>query len=158
MLRFLRGTLDMGLVYGEGHPMEGWVDADFAGDKATRKSTTGFVFTLNGAAISWRSRMQRLVATSTAAAEYIAAAEDIKDSLWLRRLVRALGEYAGPVTLNEDNQACIDMATNAEMSSRTKHVNVCYHLIRDCVEKQQAVVRYVPSAEQLADGLTKALV
>lgn len=80
--------------------MEGWVDSDFAGDKATRKSTTGFVFTLNGAALSWRSRMQRLVATSTTAAEYIAEAEVVKDSLWLRRLVGDLGEYAGPVTLN----------------------------------------------------------
>eukprot|EP00170_Pyropia_yezoensis_P003780 contig_15832_g3791 len=110
VLRYLQGTRDMGIVYVKGARMEGWVDSDFAGDKITRKSTTGFVFTLHGGAISWRSRMQRLVATSTAAAEYVAAAEAVKDSLWLRRVVGDLGEDAGPVDLKEDNQACIAMA------------------------------------------------
>lgn len=156
-LRYLQGTRGMGIVYGKVAPMEGWVDSDFAGDKDTRKSTTGFVFTLHGGAISWRSRMQRLVATSTAAAEYVAAAEAVKDSLWLRRVMGDLGEYAGPVTLKEDNQACIAMATNEGMSSRTKHIDVCYHLIRDCVAQQQVVVEYVPSEQQLADGFTKPL-
>lgn len=157
VLRYLQGTRNMGIVYGKGAAMEGWVDADFAGDKVNRKSTTGFVFTLHGGAISWRSRMQRLVATSTATAEYVAAAKAVKDSLWLRRVVGDLGEEAGPVTLKEDNQACIAMATNEGMSSRTKHIEVCYHFIRDCVEQQQVVLEYVPSEQQLADGFTKAL-
>nr|BAG74297.1 polyprotein [Neopyropia yezoensis] len=157
VLRYLRGTRNMGITYGKEANLEGWVDSDFAGDTQSRKSTTGFVVTLHGGAISWRSRMQRLVATSTAIAEYVAAAEAVKDSLWLRRLAGDLGEYAGPVTLKEDNQACIAMANNEGMSPRTKHVDVCYHLIRDCVATQQVVVVYVPTGEQLADGFTKPL-
>lgn len=147
----------MGIIYDRDEQMEGWVDSDFAGDKMTRMSTTGFTFILHGGAISWRSRLQRLVATSTAAAEYVAAAEGVKNSLWLRGLLGDLGEYAGPVTLHEINQACLAMATNEGMSPRTKHVDVCHHFIRDCVEKQQVVLAYVPTAEQLADGFTKAL-
>lgn len=157
VLRYLQGTRDMGIKYGKEAMLEGWVDSDFAGDTESRKSTTGFVFTLHGGAISWRSRMQRLVATSTATAEYVAAAEATKDSLWLRRLAGDLGEYAGPVTLKEDNQACISMATNEGMSSRTKHVDVCYHFIRDCVAQKQVAIVYVRSEEQLADGFTKPL-
>lgn len=157
VLRYLQGTREMGIKYGSAAALEGWVDSDFAGDTDTRKSTTGFVFNLHGGAVSWRSRMQRLVATSTATAEYVAAAEGVKDSLWLRRVVGSLGEYAGPVTLKEDNEACIAMATNEGMCSRTKHVDVCYHLIRDCVAQQQVIVEYVPSEEQLADEFTKPL-
>lgn len=97
------------------------------------------------------------MATSTAGAEYVAAAEAVKDSLWLRRLLGDLGQYAGPATLSEDNTACIAMLTNEEMSPRTKHVDVCYQLIRDSVERQQVVLEYVPTEEQRADGLTKAL-
>ncbi|KAK1860561.1 hypothetical protein I4F81_003149 [Pyropia yezoensis] len=147
----------MGIVYDRDEQMEGWLGSDFAGDKMTPMSTFGFTFILHGGAISWRSRQQRLVATPTAAAKYVAAAEGFKDRLWLRRLLNDLGEYAGPVTLHEDNQVCIAMATNEGMSPRTKHVDVCYHLIRDCVEKQQVVLAHVPTAEQLADGFTKAL-
>lgn len=157
VLRYLKGAGDMGIVYGKGARMEGWVDSEFAGDRDTRNSTTGFLFTLHGRSISWRSRMQRLVATLTAAAEYVAAAQAVKDSLWLRRVVADLGEDAGPVDLKEDNQSCIAMATNEGMTFRTKHIEVCYHLVRDCVKRQQVVMVYVPSAQQLADGFTQAL-
>lgn len=111
-LRYLKGFHDMGLTYGDANDLEGWADADFAGDRESRKSTTGFVFTLHGGAVSWRSRLQRLVTTLTATAEYVTAAEATKDSLWLRRIVGSLGEEAGPVVLHEDNQACIVMARN----------------------------------------------
>lgn len=157
VLRYLNGTRNMGIVYNGGQDLEAWVDSDYAGEQTTRKSTTGFVFMLHGGAVAWRSRLQRLVATSTATAEYVAAAEAAKESLWLRRVVGSLDEQARPVALHEDNQACIAMATNAGASDRTKHLDVCYHFLRDCAEQGQVVLRYVPSKEQIADGLTKAL-
>lgn len=157
VLGLLQAIREMGIKYGGAAALEGRVDSDSAGDTGTRKSSTGFVFTRHGGAISWRSRTQRLVATSSATEKYVAAAEGVKDSLWLRRVVGSLREYAGPVILKEYNQACIANATNDGNSSRTKHVDVCYHLFRDCAAQQQVVVEYVPSEEQLADGFTKPL-
>lgn len=87
----------------------------------------------------------------------MAAAEATKVSMWLRRVVGSIGEDGGPVTLHEDNQACIAMASNASSSERTKHVDICYHFVRDCVGRGQVELVYVPTDKQLADGLTKAL-
>lgn len=157
VVRYLAGTRNMGLVYGPAQTLAGWVDSDFAGDVESRKSTTGFLFTLHGGAISWRSRLQRLVTGSTAEAEYVAASEAVKDSIWLRRLAGDLGEDASAVTLGEDNQACIAMASNPASSTRTKHVDVCYHLVRDYVERGEVKLRYVPTGDMPADGLTKPL-
>lgn len=134
-----------------------WVDSDFAGDLETRKSTTGYVFTLHGGAASWRSRLQRLEETSTTTAEYIAAAEGVKDSLWLRRILGAIREDARPVALYDDNQSCIAMADRVASSALTKHVDVCNHLVRDCVTRKQVILEYIASEEQVADGLTKPL-
>ena len=85
VVSYLLGTKEMGLVYeGTGQQtLEGYVDSDFAGDMDTRKSTTGFVFILNGGAISWGSKKQQSVATSTVEAEYIAASHAIKEGVWL---------------------------------------------------------------------------
>lgn len=157
LLRYLSGSNGMGLVFGGVDPLNGWVDSDFAGDLATRKSTTGFLFIMNGGAISWRSRLQRLVTSSTADAEFLAAAEAVKESLWLRGLAGGLGEDEGPVTLGVDNQTCIDLASNAASTSRTKHVDICDHVVRDCVARGEVFLEYVPTGERPADGLTKAL-
>lgn len=102
-------------------------------------------------------RSARTSASNSRLWRNVAAAEAVKDSLWLQRLLRDLGQHAGPVTLYEDNTACIAMAPNEGMSPRTKHVDRCHHLVRDCVERQQVVLEYVPAEEQRADGLTKAL-
>lgn len=155
--QYLKGTENMSIKYGGAQPLGGWVDSDFSGDLETGKSTTGYVFTLHGGVVLWRSRQQRLVATSTTTAEYIAAAEGVKESLWLRRVVGDMGEDAGPVTLREDNQACIAMAGHVACSSLTKHVEFCYHFLRDIVARGQAVLEKIASAEQLADGFTKPL-
>eukprot|EP00170_Pyropia_yezoensis_P000190 contig_1288_g191 len=124
MVRYLKGTRTMGLVYGQPCELAGWVDADFAGDTETRKCTTGFLFTLHGGAISWRSRLQNIVLNSTAEAEYVAASDAVKESLWLRKVVDTVGEDSGPVVFGEDNQACITMAGQPSSSSNTKHVDV----------------------------------
>jgi len=157
VLRYLQGTKSMGLAYGPAQRLTGWVDSDFAGHTKTRKSTTGFLFTLHGGAISWRSRLQSIVTASTAEAEYVAASEAVKDSLWLRRVADALGENGGPVTIGEDNQACLAMAANPMSSCKTKHVDIRYHLVRDYVRRGEVALEYVPTEDMAADGFTKAL-
>lgn len=157
VLRYLKGTATMGLRYAKGGGLEGWVDADWAGDPADRKSTTGFVFKIHGGPLAWRSRLQSLVTTSTADAEFVAASEAAKESAWLRRVVWLMGEGDKVVTLKEDNQACVAMATGKVLTGRSKHVDVRKHMVRDYVKRGEVVLEYVPTEEQLADGFTKPL-
>ena len=84
ILRYLKGTSHHCLCFGNNEIMlEGFADADMAGDVNTRKSTTGYVYTFAGAAVSWVSKLQKVVALSTTEAEYIAATEACKEMLWM---------------------------------------------------------------------------
>ena len=157
VLRYLRGTTRLGVVYGGSEPLQGFVDADWAGDVDGRRSTTGFVFTLNGGPIAWASKRQSTVATSTAEAEYVAAAMATKEALWLRKLLSALGVDGGAVPMGEDNQACLALVNNPEATGRTKHVDVAYHMVRDYVARGEVTFYFLPSVDMPADGLTKPL-
>ena len=92
ILRYIAGTVNYGITFGKsGLTLEAYCDADYAGDIDTRRSTTGYVYTLCGGAISWSSRLQPTVAASTTEAEYMAAAYATKEGLWLRTLFNHLG-------------------------------------------------------------------
>jgi hypothetical protein len=85
VLRYLRGTSDYYITYSSGHELVcGYVDSDFAGDLDKRRSTSGYVFTLAGGAISWISKLQNIVALSTTEAEYVAASHACKEAVWLK--------------------------------------------------------------------------
>ena len=160
VLRYLQGTRDLGLVYRSGTPtLIGYTDADYAGDTLTRKSRSGFVFLFAGAAISWHSRQQPIVATSTAESEYTAAFTAAQEAAWLRQLFFELHQPAvhGPVTVLVDNQAAIAMATSQSDSARTKHIDVRCHYLRDLVLRQVIQLRYVRSELNAADMFTKPL-
>jgi len=157
VLRYLRGATRLGVAYGADKPLQGYVDADWAGDVDARRSTTGFIFTLNGGPVSWGSKRQSTVATSTAEAEYVAAAMATKETLWLSKLLSTLGVDGGAVPIGEDNQACLALVNNPEAPGRTKRVDVAYHMLRDYVARRNVTFYLLPSAEMPADGLTKAL-
>ena len=95
ILRYLRGTANIGLVYDrvstDSGSVIGYVDSDFASDLDERKSLTGYVFTLSGSVISWKSTLQSTVALSTTKVEYMAATEAVKEAIWLKGLVGDLG-------------------------------------------------------------------
>jgi len=157
VLRVLRGTTRLGVMYGGNEALQGYVDADWAGDLDGRRSTTGFVFTLNGGHISWASNRQSTVATSTADAEYVVAAMATKEALWLRKLLLALGVDDGAVPMGEDNQSCLALVNNPEATGRTKQVDVAYHMVRDYQARGDVAFYFLPSAEMPADGLTNPL-
>lgn len=91
----------------------GYSDADWAGDKEDRKSTSGYIFQIAGGPVSWRSKKQDTVALSTAEAEYVALSSAAQECVWLRRLNSELGNLSeGSTTILEDNQSCIAMARN----------------------------------------------
>lgn len=159
-LKYVKGTKDMVLEFpGEEIDLTGYSDADYAGCSETRKSTSGYVFMVAGGCVSWRSARQRIVAQSTAEAEYVSAAEAAKEMVWLRRLLEEMigeGRIKKPI-LYVDNQSAIKMIENESMHRHAKHIDVRYHFIQRFVRKGEFIVKYIPSAEQLADILTKPL-
>ena len=127
IFRYLRGTPDHGLVFGgrdRDFSLVGFCDSDYAGDRDRRKSTSSYVFTIDGTAISWRVRLQTIVALSTTEEELIATVEAAKEALYLRRLLCDLGFVFEEVEVNCDNQSAIHLAENLAFSSRTKHIEV----------------------------------
>jgi hypothetical protein len=160
--RYLKGTSALRLVFKRGVPngmaLSGYVDADWASDVNDRKSTSGFVFMLGGAAISWGSKKQASVALSSTEAEYIAASHAAKEAVWLRRLLTELGlDLTSPTTIHVDNQSAIAIARNPEFHDRTKHIEVRYHFLRQVVDGGEVELEYVPTGDQIADALTKGL-
>ncbi|WP_176691529.1 Ty1/Copia family ribonuclease HI, partial [Enterobacter cloacae complex sp. GF14B] len=135
----------------------GYTDSDYAGDLDKRRSTSGYVFTLVGGAISWRSRLQDCVTQSTTEAEYVAANEACKEAIWLGRLVADLGINADMPELYCDSQSAIQLAKNPVFHSKTKHIDVKYHFIREVLEDKQIQLLKIHTKDNPADLLTKGL-
>jgi hypothetical protein len=125
-----------------------------------RKAISGYVFILNGAAVSWSSKQQEIVSLSTTEAEYIAITYTAKEAIWFRYFMAELfGSIDFPFLLYNDNQSAISLA-HAELGqfhARTKHIDIRYHLIREQIETGTLQVVYCPTNEMTADILTKAL-
>ena len=164
MLRYLQHTKAMRLRYGGDNSAQrelfGYADTDFAGDSKDRKSTMGYAYLLHGGAITWSSRKQRSVATSTTEAEYMGLCNAAKEAVWLRNLLKSLGheKYAGQSTrIYGDNQGSLKLTANPEMHDRSKHIDVQYHYVRELAEQGVIKVEYMPTADMAADCLTKPL-
>jgi hypothetical protein len=161
ILRYLAsnaGGLAFARLEGEQRPeLVGYADASFAADAATRRSHTGYVFMLGGAAVQWRSKQQSLVTLSTAEAEYVALCSASKDAIGLSGLLAFLGFKQGPITLLEDNAAAIRLAHDPAACKRTKHIDVQFHFVREQVQAGRIGVVAVSTELQHADVLTKAL-
>ena len=150
----------LGLEYNEAgnKHLIGYSDADWGGDLAERKSTSGYVFLLAGGAISWSSKKQSTVALSTTEAEYIAMCHASKEAIWLRQLLADINyKILGPTSIYGDNQGCIALSKNPSDHARTKHMDIKYHFVREKVEQQKIVLSFCPSEDMAADAFTKGL-
>ena len=159
IFRYLKGTVNLALKYeqSDSGALIGFSDADWAGDQDDRRSTTGNIFLLSGGAVSWLSKKQATVALSTAEAEYVALSQAAQEGTWLRRLLSDLGMEATSTVIMEDNQGAIAIAKNPVDHSRTKHIDIRYHYIRECVQNGQIELQYCPTNDMKADILTKPL-
>ena len=137
--------------------MEGYCDSDYAGDLDTRRSTTGFVFTFCGAAISWSSKLQPTVAVSTTEAEYMAAAQAVKEALWLRKLIMEFELQFGTMRIYSDNQGAIKLLKHPVASVKSKHIDVIHHFARERVARKEVQFEYISTDLMIADCMTKAL-
>ena len=140
ILRYVKGTIDIGCHYVKAKQVEnrliGYSDSDLAGDISDRKSSTGTLFFLYGNPITWTSKKQKMVALSSCEAEYIAATSAACQGIWLGRLLKELhGKEVNPVRLNIDNKSAIALAKNPVHHDRSKHIDMRFHFIRECVQK-----------------------
>jgi hypothetical protein len=163
ILRYLAGTAAAKLHMGSGTDttevtVTSYTDADYAADKATRKSVSGAMLLVQGMAVGWQVKQQSAVALSTAEAEFVAAAVGGKELLGIRNLLTEIGvQVALPMTMKMDNQAAIKQVQNEATSSAAKHVDVKLKFIRDESDKGVVKPEYVETAKMLADVFTKSL-
>lgn len=161
VLAYLKGTKYMGLEYKSNKEpcnLIGYSDSDYAGCLETRKSTTGYVFFMAGASVSWTSRRQELVTRSTTESEYVAAATAAREALWLKRLLNDLGYSCDSgILLHVDNQSAICLTKDSTNHRRTKHIDTRYHFLKERCEIGDISVTYVSSKNQRADVFTKVL-
>ena len=133
VMRYLRGTTRLGIYQSSecSNEVIGYSDVDWAGDINDRKSTSGYIFKLNGGAVSWRSKKQSCVALSTAEAEYIALSAAAQESLWLNQLISELTTSENrQITILEENQSAIAMTYNPQFHGCSKHIDIRYHFVR----------------------------
>ena len=161
-MRYLKGAGGFGILYkdvGEpgGDVLVGFCDSDFAGNLDNRKSQTGYIFTLYGGAISWKSGLQSMVALSTTEAEYMAMTAAVKESIWLRGIAAEFGVEQKSISIGCDNNGAISLAKHQVFHERSKHIDVRYHFVREEIERGNIVVFKVDTADNPSDMLTKPL-
>jgi hypothetical protein len=159
ILRYLVHTPKLGLWYPKGPSFDllGYSDADWAGCKIDRKSTSGTCQFLGRSLVSWASKKQNSVALSTAKAEYIAAGHYCAQLLWMRQTLRDYGYKFSKVPLLYDNESAIRIADNPVEHSCTKHIAIRYHFLRDHQQRGDIEIAYINTKDQLADIFTKPL-
>lgn len=158
--RYLKGTRTMKLVLGGDHTARllGFTDSDFANCPDTRRSVSGYCFTLGSGIITWSARQQKTVSLSTCEAEYVAASEASKELAWLCTLLHKI-EFSQPsaTPLLCDNTGGITLSEDASYHSKVKHIDIAVHSIRERVSRGQLKLIYVKSLNNAADIFMKAL-
>lgn len=164
VMRYLKGTMNVGLTYGPASTSSitnclpiGYSDSNWAGPNSGRKSIGGYIFLYEGSPISWQSKRQTCVATSSNEAEYMAISEASKEALWLRRVcieMNVATPESPPILLHTDSEGAQALAST-EGTKRSKHIDVRYHHIRELQSLALVNVEGIRSQDNPADGLTK---
>ncbi|KAJ9541735.1 hypothetical protein OSB04_028241 [Centaurea solstitialis] len=159
ILRYLKGTPELGLWYPKDSSFEliCFTDSDYGGCKLDRKSTSGSCQFLGDKLVSWTSKKQNCVSTSTAEAKYVAAASCCSQVLWMKTQLLDYGYKLKRVPIYCDSESAIAITSNPVQNSKTKHIDIRYHFIKDNVEKGNIEMFFVQTDYQLADLFTKPL-
>jgi hypothetical protein len=162
VLRYLRGTLRLGLLFrftsDAEHPgLAAYADASWADDELERRSTSGYVVLYNGTPVSWHSGLQNVIALSTCESEYVALSDCCRELAYLRELLGFLrSPESTPTPIYEDNQGAIDVASDAKFHKRTKHIAARYHYVRLAQSEGKVAVTKIHTDLNRADIFTKA--
>jgi hypothetical protein len=160
-MKYLKGTMNYGIVY-SGFPavLEGYSDANWISDSDETKSTSGYVFTLGGGAITWRSAKQTIIARSTMESEFVALELTGSEAEWLRNFLVSipLGTKPTPsVSIHCDSQSAIAIAKNTSYNGKNRHVRLRHNIVKQLQKYGTISIDYVKSEVNLADPLTKPL-
>ena len=159
IFHYLKGTPNLSIWYpkGTGFDLVGYTNSDFAGCRIDRKSTSGTCQFLGRRLVSWYSKKQHSVLTSTAEAEYITAGSCCTQIIWMRNQFRDYGLVLNKIPIFCDNTSAIAISNNPVQHTRTKHIDIRYHFIREHVMNGTVELHFVPTVDQIADIFTKPL-
>ncbi|GJX48061.1 retrotransposon protein, putative, ty1-copia subclass [Tanacetum coccineum] len=164
ILKYLRNTKDMFLVYGGNMERElrvsCYTDAGYLTDADTLRSQTGYVFVLNGGAVDWKSTKQSIFATSSTDAEYIAAFDASKEAVWIRKFISGLGivpTIEEPISMYCDNTGAIAIAKDDGVTKGARHFRAKVHYLRETIKMGDVRIEKIDTDDNLADPFTKAL-
>jgi hypothetical protein len=161
VLCYLAKTAGLQITYSAegGATITGHADSDYAASE-DRRSTMGYIFMYAGGPITWSSKLQRSVSTSTTEAEYHSLAHAGKEAVWIRGITEQLHWHEHteePTVIRGDNQGSLALVQNPEFHARTKHIDVAVHYVRELAEDLKISLRYIQTDQMLADMLTKPL-
>ncbi|GKV15778.1 hypothetical protein SLEP1_g26529 [Rubroshorea leprosula] len=160
VLRYLKGSVFHGLLLHRQplSPLHAFSDSNWAGDKDTLRSTTGYIVFLGSNPISWKACKQKTVAHSSTEAEYRALAVVSSEVMWVCHLLRELGHLvSSPPAVCCDNVDATHLSSNPVMHTRMKHIAIDLHFVRELVDRKLLQVSHISTVDQLADGFTKPL-
>ena len=168
LLRYVKTTIEYSLVFTRSDSgnlkLKGYTDSDYAGDISDRKSTSGYIFMYGECTISWNSSKQKILSLSSTEAEYIGLTNAAKESIWYRQMLKEIKKSCkdidvidDDITLYCDNKSTICLAKNPEYHSRSKHIDIRHHFIREKLEEGKFKIGYESTEEMCADILTKGL-
>ncbi|SGZ29597.1 BQ5605_C051g12550 [Microbotryum silenes-dioicae] len=160
IFRYLNSTIDLGIIYQNSSTTQLMVysDALFADDPESRRLVGAYASMLAGGVISWQSKQQSMIATSTTEAEILSASSATREAIWLRRLAGDVGiPQAQPTIIQEDNAACIQIAKDPVNHMQTKHFDIAHLFIREQVASGKVELEYCPTHINAVDIMTKPL-
>ena len=150
VLRYLRGTSGYGFWYRQSDELKlhGFMDSYWAASPTDRKSTYGGIFSIESTAVSWYSRKQRSATLSSVEAKYMVAILAACKAIWMRKiLVGLFDSHLDPTVIYCDNQSCIKLSVNPVFHDRSKHIDIRYHHIIDCVHQKIMLLSYIPTED-----------
>lgn len=160
IFRYLKRTIDFGLWYDRNSDftLKTFIDVDWAGCVEDRKSTSGGAFFLENRLVSWLSKKRDCIAQSTVESKYVAIANNYTQVIWMKHMLKDIGvTFEELIVIYCDNTSTINMSKNLVMYSKTKHISIKYHFLRDKVVGKEVRLEYVSTKEQIVDIFTKTL-
>ena len=159
ILKYVKGTIEVGLFYSKqtNQNLVGFCDVDWAGNLDDRRSTTGGCFFLGNNLVSWHSKKQSCVSSSTAEVEYIVLGSCCTQLLSMKQMLLDYGMTSTTLLVYCDNMSAINISKNHVQHSRMKHIDIRHHFIRELIENKIVEISHVSSEKQLADIFTKPL-
>ncbi|GJT77252.1 hypothetical protein Tco_1043977 [Tanacetum coccineum] len=159
IFRYIRGTSHLGLWYPKGTGIETvvYADSSHAGDYVDRKSTSGICTFIGCCLTSWFAKKQTTLAISMTEAEYVFARKACQQALWMKQALIDYGIRLDVIPIMCDNKGAIDLIKNHVQHSRTKHIEICHHFLRDNVQKGNISIEKVAFEDNIADIFTKPL-